>query len=358
MYGCVKYLIILFATAGMVNPTSAQEPGVEVSVAYPVPGQKYQSITLSGAVSSARDALLAPLQAGVVEQLLVEVGDHVTRGQPLLILDSELARLAAQQAEAELAVGNVALNEAERLLNEVDALSQQQLAAKTLFQQREAQVANAKAELARLKATLTLRQEIVARHTLRAPFDGVIYQRDVDVGEWVEPTSAVLGLVSQQNKRLTIEVPQEYYAYFTHLNGAISIHPDTGMHDTITGKLEHLVAASGSQGRSFTAHIALPDTSDLLVGMSAEAEIMLPELENKQVWLPASAIKQHPDGGASVFAINNGKAIRELVAIIRQQGDAVLVAHAREGQLYAISGVSRLFNQASVTISNRSEIND
>ena len=358
MYGCVKYLFILLSCMGICFPSSAQDSPIEVTAAYPVASQKYQSITLSGAVSSANDAFLAPLQAGLVDKLFVEVGDHVQQGQPLLTLDSKLAELARQQAEAELEVGTVTYNEAVRLLNEVDALSQQQLAAKTLFQQRKAEVANAKAELARLKAILALRKEIVARHTLKAPFDGVIYQRDVDVGEWVEPTTAVLGLVSQQAKRLTIEVPQEYYSYFTNLNGDISIHPDTGLHDTITGKLERLVAASGGQGRSFTAHIALPENTDLLVGMSAEAEIMLPQLENKQVWLPASAIRQHPDGGASVFAINNNKASRVLVNIVRQQGDAVLVANASEGQLYAISGVSRLYNEAQVTVTNRSEIND
>jgi len=358
MYSCVKYLFILLVGVGLSCPASAQDSPIEVTAAYPVASQKYQSITLSGAVSAANDAFLAPLQAGLVDKLFVEVGDHVTQGQPLLSLDSKLAELARQQAEAELEVGTVAYNEAERLLKEVDALSQQQLAAKTLFQQRQAELANAKAELARLKATLALRKEIVARHTLKAPFDGIIYQRDVDVGEWVEPTTAVLGLVSQQSKRLTIEVPQEYYSYFTNLDGDISIHPDTGLHDTITGRLERLVAASGSQGRSFTAHIGLPETTDLLVGMSAEAEIMLPQLENKQVWLPASAIRQHPDGGASVFAINNNKASRVLVNIVRQQGDAVLVANASEGQLYATSGVSRLYNEAAVTVTNRSEIDD
>ena len=174
MYGCVKYLFILLSCMGICFPSSAQDSPIEVTAAYPVASQKYQSITLSGAVSSANDAFLAPLQAGLVDKLFVEVGDHVQQGQPLLTLDSKLAELALQQAEAELEVGTVAYNEAERLLNEVDALSQQQLAAKTLFQQRKAEVANAKAELARLKATLALRKEIVARHTLKAPFDGVI----------------------------------------------------------------------------------------------------------------------------------------------------------------------------------------
>ena len=127
MYSCVKYLFILLVCVGLSCPASAQDAPIEVTAAYPVASQKYQSITLSGSVSSANDAFLAPLQAGLVDKLFVEVGDHVEQGQPLLSLDSKLAELARQQAEAELEVGTVAYNEAERRLKEVDALSQQQL---------------------------------------------------------------------------------------------------------------------------------------------------------------------------------------------------------------------------------------
>ncbi len=94
MYGCVKYLFILLSCMGICFPSSAQDSPIEVTAAYPVASQKYQSITLSGAVSSANDAFLAPLQAGLVDKLFVEVGDHVQQGQPLLTLDSKLAELA------------------------------------------------------------------------------------------------------------------------------------------------------------------------------------------------------------------------------------------------------------------------
>ena len=95
MYGCVKYLFILLVFVGISYTTSAQDSPIEVTAAYPVASQKYQSITLSGAVSSANDAFLAPLQAGLVDKLFVEVGDHVQQGQPLLTLDSKLAELAS-----------------------------------------------------------------------------------------------------------------------------------------------------------------------------------------------------------------------------------------------------------------------
>ncbi|NVK57789.1 MAG: efflux RND transporter periplasmic adaptor subunit [Alteromonadaceae bacterium] len=349
---------LLLAGVSLAKPGLAQEAPTSVNVAYPVATQTHQTVTLSGSVDSARDALLAPLEAGVVARVYVEVGDTVKQGQPLLALNSKLAVLAQQQAEAELQVGEVALNEAKRLLNEVDALAQQQLAAKTLYQQRSAEVANAEAQLLRLKSTLALQKEIVARHTLEAPFDGVIYQRNVDVGEWIEPTTAALALVSQHHKRLSIEVPQEYYRYFNELNSPITVTPDNPQFSSVEGRLTRLVAASDNQGRTYTAHISLPATTELLVGMSASAEVTLPNVKNNQAWLPVSVIKQHPDGGASVFAINNNRAERVLVNIVRRQGDTVLLENISEQQMYVTQGVSRLGNNTRVTITNEPDNND
>ncbi|MDC8830672.1 efflux RND transporter periplasmic adaptor subunit [Alteromonas gilva] len=351
-YFAVLVNAMLVTSLCVAIPGVAQENPVTVSVAYPVATQQYQSVTLSGSVESAFDAVLAPLEAGVVAKLHVEVGDTVSQGQPLLELNSRLAELAQQQAEAELQVGKVALSEARRLLDEVDALTQQQLAAKTLYQQRSAAVANAEAQLSQLSSTLALRKEIVSRHTLTAPFDGVIYQRSVDVGEWIEPTTPALALVSQKHKRLSIEVPQEYYRYFNTLDSAITVTPDNTRFTSVEGRLTRLVAASGNQGRTFTAHISLPADTELLVGMSASAEVNLPNVVSNQAWLPASAIKQHPDGGASVFAVKNNRAERVLVNIVRRQGDTVLLENVSEQQLYVAKGISRLSNNTQVTITD------
>ena len=356
MAGIVKALGVVACC--MAGSCFAQQTPIEISTAYPVATQKYQTLTLSGSVTSANDALLAPLESGVVAELKVEVGDRVTKGQALLTLDDKLAKLSLQQARAELEIGHVALSEANRLLKEVDTLSQRQLAAKTLFQQRKAAVANASAELARLKTVVALREEMIARRTLVAPFDGEIYQRNVDVGEWIEPTDAVLALVSEQPKRLSVEVPQEYYTYFAKLDHPITITPDNSHYASVSGHLSRLVSASGNAGRSFTAHITLPADAGLLVGMSAEAELMLPDVENKQVWLPVTAIKQHPDGGASVFAVKNNKVNRVLVNIVRQQGNAVLLTNASQNQQYAVTGVSQLFDDATVSVIKGPDSND
>lgn len=335
---------------GITSSCAALAAPVDVSVTYPSPTKHYQTLLLTGTVESDQDALLAPLESGLVATLHVEVGDQVERGQALLTLDNKLALLAERQAMADHKAAEVALADAKRLFQETEALSKQQLAAKTLREQRMTEVASAEAELARQEANLDLRREILNRHVLNAPFAGVVYQRSVDVGEWITPATGVLSLVSYQNRRLSIQVPQEYYGLLTQLNSAIKVLPGSRNQSIVMGKLERIVGVSNSQSRTFTAHVALPSEADLLIGMSAQAQINLPDTEQTAFWLPVSTIKQHPDGGASIFAAVNNRAKRILIDIIERRGDAVLVTNAEAGQAYVSSGVELITDNTELKI--------
>ena len=66
---------------------------IQVDVVYPESSQVQQVLTLTGTVEAVQNAALASLQSGVVKSLYVEIGDKVTKGQPLMALDAKLANL-------------------------------------------------------------------------------------------------------------------------------------------------------------------------------------------------------------------------------------------------------------------------
>ena len=68
--------------------------------------------------------------------------------------------------------------------------------AETVVRDLAAEVAEDEAALQQAKANSGYRKGILDRHQLRAPFSGVISSRTVDLGQWVTPGQAVLGLVS------------------------------------------------------------------------------------------------------------------------------------------------------------------
>ncbi|WP_281560599.1 efflux RND transporter periplasmic adaptor subunit [Thalassomonas sp. RHCl1] len=334
--------ILLFNLAVMTSVFSlpARAEITQVDVVYPKTNQSHQILQLTGTVEARQNAELSTQQSGLVAALYVEAGDKVAKGDKLLTLDDTLARLSLAEAKASVEAGRVAQAEAERLYKEVLALSKQKVVAETLIGERKAGVASAKAELAMRKASLALQQEVVNRHSLYAPFAGVIASRNADLGEWVSQQTRVFNLVQQQELRLNLAIPQEYYGQLIDREKvAVTVTPDFADAAAIEAHLSRLVAVANNQSRTLTAHVDLPASANLVAGMSAEAEIKLPQSKENLVWLPKSAIKQHPDGGASIFAVVDNKAKRFLVKVVRQQGEKVAVSGAPANQALVRSGI-------------------
>ncbi len=345
---------LLIACCGLflISHAVAQDP-IRVDVIYPQQLQQSQTIELPGTIQARQDAQLATLEAGRVESLAVEVGDVVSEGQLLLSLEHDLAELEVAGAAAEVRAAELNLNEAQRLYDEVQQLSSQQVVAKTLIAERAALKANAEAELARVRASHSVQQERLNRHSLMAPFAGVVAERNVDVGEWVNPQSPVLTLVAQTDLRLTIEIPQQHFHTLKNTADVqVRVVPDAAGIEPIVASLTRLVPVSDFQTRTFTAQIDLPDevSASLVPGMSATAELTFPNSTQTAIILPQSAIKQHPDGNSSVFVVENNRARRLVTSYTPMPDNQVAIYGLPLEKAYIIRGVELLKEGAAVTM--------
>lgn len=335
----------------MFMPVMAQTTAVDAY--YPKVAIDQKKLKLTGSIEAKQDAELASLQAGVIQQLFVEAGDQVQKGQKLMSLDATLAELRLAETRANLDASVVAKTEAQRLYNEVLALSKKQVVAQTLIDERKAAVATAKAELSRQQNNLNYQQEVVNRHTLYAPFAGTIAKRNVDLGEWVSQQSSVYTLVQHSALRLVIAIPQEYYQQLQQQPELpVTIAPDYIQARSFNAKISRLIPVSNNQSRTLIAHIDLPATENLLPGMSANAELAFSQQQNQVLWLPKSAIKQHPDGGQSIFAIVDNKAKRYIVNVVESKGEQIAVSGAPVSYAYVTSGVELLRDGTSLQVNN------
>ena len=326
---------------------TAQEP-MPVDAIYANQVENFQKIVLTGSVEAKQQSQLGPLEAGRVEILNFEIGDTVSLGQPLLTLNNQLAKLEVLQALAEVKVVEVNVEESERLYKEAQKLSEQKMVAKTLTAERSAMVSSAKAQLAKANADLNLQKERLNRHVLKAPFDGVVTQRNADVGEWITQQSHVLTLVAQNDLRLSIEIPQQYYYQLSGSNEVVvSVTPDFKSSQSFSVTLSRIVPVSNNTTRTFLAQIDIRSNFGLVPGMSAKAEISVPNSQQSKIVLPRSAIKQHPDGGSSIFIAVNNRAKRILVNYTIIGDDRVAIDDQSTNQIstkvtYIISGVELL----------------
>ncbi|NMP31155.1 efflux RND transporter periplasmic adaptor subunit [Thalassotalea sp. M1531] len=343
---------LLHVLAGLIFMASISAAEVtKVDVIYPQATQQHQMLTLTGTVEARQNANLAPLQAGVVEKLAVEIGDKVESGQHLLSLDAKLAELSLAQHKASLKASLASQTEAERLYQEVVTLSKKQLVAETLMAERLSALEVAKANFSRAQAALAQQQEVLARHRLYAPFSGVIAERHVDLGEWVTQQSPLFTLVAQSNLRVNLSIPQEYYNQLNQSEAIeVLITHDFAQSVTIAATLDRLVAVANDSSRTITGLVELPENLDLVSGMSVTAQIQLPASDQNIVWLPKSAIKQHPDGGRSVFTVEGSKAKHVLVKVVKQQGNKIAVSGVNAEQGIVVSGVALLKDGDSLTV--------
>ncbi|WP_286272240.1 efflux RND transporter periplasmic adaptor subunit [Thalassotalea hakodatensis] len=312
-----------------------------------------ETLTLSGSIESKQHASLAPLQAGVVDSIFVEAGDVVTKGQPLMQLDNTLAELELQQATADHQSAQAEQSEAKRLLQEVEELSSKKVVAQTTIGERRSQLTIAKAQVLRAKASVEQYKETVERHVLRAPFAGIVSARHIDIGEWVTQQTIVYTLVEQQQLRVKLAIPQEYLFQLTNpQTHNVTIIPDIIGANPISATLSKIVPVANEQSRAVTAWVDLPQGHNLVSGMSAKVNIAFSgDATNKHlVWLPKSSIKAHPDGGRSVFIVDNGTAKNVKVTVTKTQGNKVAVVGIDENQRVVTTGVAMLKAGSKVSV--------
>lgn len=158
-------------------------------------------------VISLSDSTLSARINSWVDEVTVRVGDNVSKGQSLIMLNCGKAqsRLAQQQSavkanDARLSLAHYQLKRA-RLLREKEHVSEE-----VLFR-RQADVDALEAEAGSLTASIQSDQIDVDSCRVKATFNGVIQKRMVDVGESVTPGQPLLQLVDTEQLEVSVNIP-------------------------------------------------------------------------------------------------------------------------------------------------------
>lgn len=274
-------------------------PVMTVEAITPTPTLVAQTITTNGVIQPIQTAEVSGhLTGSTIEQVLVEVGDTVKKGQVLAYLDSELlqdsltqAQADVQQAKAGYAKAQADLARVEPLLA-IDAVSRQEVDA---YKTAVAQSASALiASQARLKsATNNLK-----RTQIVAPVAGIISAKTAQVGMLVSGTSLFSIIKDGRLEWQATLTPSQA----TQISVGQIATLDFGQH-TITGKVSHLSPTANS-GREIVVHVALPNGVPLKAGMYQTGQFVL----GSQTWLaiPISAL-MNSDGYDYVWTLHKTK---------------------------------------------------
>ncbi|MFO1370241.1 MAG: efflux RND transporter periplasmic adaptor subunit [Marinagarivorans sp.] len=297
-----------------------------------------------GTVEAAEGITISAEVAGKVKRIAFKSGEYVRAGEVIIEqeMGNEEAQLAALTARLKLAEANF-----ERLsqLKQKNTVSQSEL--DLARQQKE----SAQGDVDNLKTTLQ-------KKILRAPFDGRLGIRQVDLGQDLQVGAPIVSLQASNRVRVNFPAPQ---AWIMQLKKGMAVSLDLGKGPDKL--LKTTISAIGAEinptTRNATVQASLENADNQLIpGMAVNVEVSLSEPRNVLA-VPGTAIIYAPFGD-TVYVVeagekpNNLKARQQFIRTGEQRGDFVEVLDGiKAGQKVVAAGAFKLFNgQAVVESSN------
>jgi len=305
------------------------------------------TFTSVGSVSPVQGAMVSTELPGVVSQVGFENGAVAKKGDQLMQLDASSEEAQLHSAEADLQLAKADWERAQDLSGR-KVISKAELdAAESKFKQKEAAVDQMRS--------------MITKKTVRAPFDGQLGIRQVNVGQMINAGQQVVALTALDPVFVDFALPQQNLA---RLSQGLEVIVRT---DALPGRDFHgKLTAINPMVDTATRNVALQATLDnpdhiLRPGMFAKVEVALPE-KHKTLVIPGTAVSYAPYGD-SVFVIEKKKDPKtgeesqnirqQFVRIGESRGDFVSVTKGlKAGETIVGTGVFKLRNGAAVTINN------
>ena len=315
------------------GPGGGGPPGMPVEVAVARADTVRDEIAATGQIEAVQSIELRPEVEGRIVAILVREGREVARGTALLQIDS--TELAAQAAQAA----------AQRDLAQQDLARTRDLIAQNAASRSDLEHAEASSRSA--DAQYQLLSTRLARTTVRAPFGGVVGQRFVSLGDYVNSSTRLVTLQTVNPQRASFQVP-ERYARSLQRGQRVTFRVGAIAGRDFTGEVDFVDPVVQQPGRTILIKAHVPNPQRLLQpGMFIEAHLVT-GMRPKAVVVPEDAIV--PLQGANfVWVVDSGKATQRQVGLgVRTPGWVEIASGVSAGEQVVVGGLEVLFPGAPV----------
>lgn len=316
--GSVVALILWIASGYIISGSSAtsatpaqqvRDTMMKVRVKTFNTGSVTSLVFVQGQLEPWRSVTLRAETSGTVDELNIESGTRVKLGDVL-------AHISLDDREVRLARAVAQLNQSEADLDASERLFKKKMQSENSLRAARANVAVAQAELAAIKLD-------IERTSVRAPFNGVVENRSVELGALLERGDSVTTVVDDSRLKATAQVPQQNVASLTQ-GQQVSVSLITG--EEVEGILTFISRVADEGTRSYRIEVEVPNKElNLISGLSAVLEI--PTGESDGHYMSASLLILHDDGRLGVMAVNESDiATFYPVSLIRSEDGGVWVS--------------------------------
>ena len=332
--------LTLLPVALLAAACTAEEPGLlphtevpaEVAVSAATRAPAVESFPAS--VISERTAEIATRMSGSVEQVLVDVGSAVRRGDALIRLDATdvEARVNGARAQEELA---------RRSFGRIENLARDGAASQAELDQVRAALEAARAGVMEAEAQ-------GAYSVVRAPFDGIITARSIDRGDLAVPGRPFLTLVAPGALKVVADLPAQRAGSLEEGN-PVGVRIDGLL---VPGTVMRVVPALGVGSRTFRVEASLPDGVDVMPGAYARLEVA--RVGEGPRWIPSDAVVERGQL-RGVYAVEGDTLRLRWVRLGQVREDAVELLAAPAGDLAVVRRPAADLHDGRVVSASRVE---
>lgn len=288
-------------------------------------------------VANIESQLMAQVVANVTH-IDVHAGEHVQKGQLLIQLDDRDYQAKVAQALEQVKAQKALLTNVHQIFQRMQALVKKGYVSTAEYDEANAHYLQAQANLSQAQKALRSAEIALSYCQVRAPEEGIIVQKFVDVGDQTFPLKPLLSFQTTRFMRVAAPIPESLISK-VYLNEKLPIVINQ---KRLTGIVKEIVPKVDPTSRSFMIKITLPADVDAYAGMFAQA--WLPTGTHKVIAISQSDIEQtgqlqlvyvQTKAGITRVMVTTGKTLgNHLIEILSglNPGDHVIVpgvAHAK-----------------------------
>jgi HlyD family secretion protein len=351
--------VVVVASLYTYNSLRSEEAGQEAVRYKEFPLEKgtfISSVSASGEVLPIDRIEIKSKASGLIEELPVEQGDFVSKGELICRLDQTDVKAELEQAQADLDIAEAELKQAQNMYERRQQLFEKGLISEEELDQNDLSVAQAKGNLVRARTALDQAETRLSETIIKSPIDGIVLQKYVEVGQIISSGisnvgggTAIVDIADMTHVHVEAGVDEidvgkvkvgqpalataEAYPELTFSGEIIRIAPEAEVVQNVT---------------LFDVVIQVENTEGLLKsGMNATVEITIAKEEDVLV-VPAIVLSESQGSGGN----------RKIRQVLLKQGDkfvpheveiglsdlqqAVVISGLKEGDVLGVPITSRL----------------
>lgn len=312
--GVVAFRVISNIVARNKEANSSRQGRMAViTAAYPKRETIIPKFRFSGTLDPVWQADVAAKVEGRIEKVLVEEGQAVTAGQPLVVLEQEDTAAGVMNARGTYLDAKTSYEKARMDVQRFEALYEKGAVSKEALDNVRFALENARGKLDAARGNLNSAESALGGTTVTTPRSGIIQKRYFQEGYYAKEGTALFNIADISTLQAKIDIP-EGYVNSVAVGGQVefTIPSMRGENKKVRGIITRISPVAVQPARTFEAEVTVDNRNSLLRGgMYAEALITAIPKENV-LTIPMTAISMRDDQ-RTCYVIEDGKAVRKVL---------------------------------------------